>query len=212
MVKIAALVLAAGRSSRFAAAGGREATKLAASVAGKPLVRYAVEAALASSARPVIVVTGHAQESVKAALQDLSPRFVYNPAFASGLASSLRAGIAALPSDVAGAIVLLADMPAVTPGLIDRLVAAFAARPDAAAAMPVGDGRRGNPVLLSAALFPKVAKLEGDEGARRLLSSLPAEQVIEAPIDDLGVTLDVDTPDALRTAERALKFGRSGDH
>ncbi len=211
MVKIAALVLAAGRSSRFSAAGGREATKLAASIAGKPLVRYAVEAALASLARPVVVVTGHAQETVAAALHGLPLQFVHNPAFASGIASSLRAGVAALASDTSGAIVLLADMPAVTPALIDRLVGAFADRPDAAAAIPVGDGRRGNPVLLSAALFPAVAKLEGDEGARRLLASQPRERVIEVAIDDPGVTLDVDTPDALSAAERALNFERGVD-
>ena len=118
MVKIAALALAAGRSSRFAAAGGQGATKLAAPIAGKPLARYAAEAALASSARPVIVVTGHAQEAVATALQGLPLEFVHNPDFASGLASSLRTGLAALPPDVAGAIVLLADMPAVTPALL----------------------------------------------------------------------------------------------
>jgi molybdenum cofactor cytidylyltransferase len=211
MVKIAALVLAAGRSSRFAAAGGRETTKLAASIAGKPLVRFAAEAALASAAQPVVVVTGHAQEAVEAALRGLSLQFVHNPDFASGVASSLRVGIAALPYDTAGAIVLLADMPAVTPFLIDRLIVAFAARPGLAAAIPVGEGRRGNPVLVSAALFPSVANLEGDEGARRLLATLPSERLIEVPIDDLGATLDVDTPDALAAAEDALK-SRGADH
>lgn len=212
MVKIAALVLAAGRSSRFAAAGGREATKLVAPIAGKPLARYAVEAALASRASLVVVVTGHAREAVEAALRGLAFQSVHNPAFVTGLASSLRAGIAALPPDAAGAIVLLADMPAVTPVLIDRLIAAFAARPGAMAAMPVGAGRRGNPVLLSAALFPSVAKLGGDEGARRLLAGLPAELMIEVPTDDLGATLDVDTPDALSAAEGALKFEPGVNH
>ena len=212
MVKIAALVLAAGRSSRFAAAGGREATKLVAPVAGKPLARYAVEAALASKARPVVVVTGHAREAVEAALSGLAFQSVDNPAFISGLASSLRAGIAALPPEAAGAIVLLADMPAVTSALIDRLIAAFVARPDALAATPVGAGRRGNPVLLSAALFPSIAKLEGDEGARRLLAALPAERLTEVLVDDLGATLDVDTPDALAVAEGALQFEPGVDH
>jgi molybdenum cofactor cytidylyltransferase len=212
MVKIAALVLAAGRSSRFAAAGGREATKLIAPIAGKPLARYAVKAALTSTARPIVVVTGHAREAVEAALRGLAFQSVYNPSFASGVASSLRAGIAALPPDAAGAIVLLADMPAVTAALIDRLIAAFAARQDTLAAIPVGAGRRGNPVLLSADLFPSVAKLDGDEGARRLLATLPAERLIEVPIDDFGATLDVDTPDALSAAEDALKSGPAVDH
>jgi molybdenum cofactor cytidylyltransferase len=212
MVKIAALVLAAGRSSRFAAAGGREATKLVAPIAGKPLARYAVEAALGSAARPVVVVTGHAREAVEAALRGLTFQSVYNSDFVTGLASSLRVGIAALPSDMHGAVVLLADMPAVRSALIDRLIAAFAARPDALAALPVGAGRRGNPVLLSAALFPSIANLAGDEGARRLLATLPAGRLIEAPIDDIGATLDIDTPAALAAAEGALKFEPGVDH
>jgi len=211
MVKIAALVLAAGRSSRFAAAGGQGPTKLVAPIAGKPLARYAAEAALASAARPVVVVTGHAREAVETALLGLPLQFVHNPAFASGVASSLRVGLAALPPEADGAIVLLADMPAVTSRLIDRLLDAFASRPDAEAAIPVGEARRGNPVLLSAALFPSVAKLEGDEGARRLLAALPPERLIDVPIDDLGATLDVDTPDALGAAEGALKFKRGID-
>jgi molybdenum cofactor cytidylyltransferase len=131
---------------------------------------------------------------------------VHNPAFASGLASSLQAGLAATPSDVAGAIVLLADMPAVTTALIERLIAAFAARRDVAAAIPLGEGRRGNPVLLARAMFPAAAKLAGDEGARRLLAALPPGRLVEVPIDDLAATLDVDTPEALSAAERVLKI------
>lgn len=210
MVKIAAILLAAGRSARFAAAGGEEGTKLAALVAGKPLARYAAEAALAASARPVVVVTGHARDAVEAALRGLPLRFVHNPAFASGLASSLKAGLAALPADIEGAVVLLADMPAVAPALIDRLVAAYAAAPGALAAIPLAEGRRGNPVLLARALFPAMAALEGDEGARRLLAGLPSERVIEIAAADDGATLDVDTPDALAAAR--LKFGGGGDH
>ncbi|HLH48292.1 MAG TPA: nucleotidyltransferase family protein [Roseiarcus sp.] len=209
MVKIAAILLAAGRSARFAAAGGREATKLAALVAGKPLARYAAEAALASSARPVVVVTGHARDAVETALRGLPLRFVHNPAFASGLASSLKAGLAVLPADIDGVVVLLADMPAVAPALIDRLAAALAAAPEALAAIPVAENRRGNPVLLARAVFPAMAALEGDEGARRLLAGLPG-RVIEIPAGDDGATLDVDTPEALAAAR--LKFGDGGDH
>jgi molybdenum cofactor cytidylyltransferase len=206
MVKIAAVILAAGRSTRFAAAGGLETTKLTAALAGKPLARYAAEAALASSARPIVVVTGHAAADVEAALRGLALNIVYNTRFASGLASSLRAGLAALPEGVDGAIVLLGDMPAVTADLIERLIAKFAERPDALAAAPVQGGRRGNPILLAAALFPAVAQLDGDEGARRLLDALPAERLLEATMDGEGASLDVDTPEGLAAARRALKI------
>ena len=72
MIKVAAVVLAAGRSSRFHAAGGAEETKLVATLDGKPVVRHVVEAALTSRARPVIVVVGHARGAVEAALAGLS--------------------------------------------------------------------------------------------------------------------------------------------
>src|SRR5205814_5377025 len=88
--RIAAVVLAAGRSTRM---GGPN--KLVAEIGGKPLVRIAAEQALASRAQPVLVVTGHDRERIEAALSGLAVRFVYNPDFADGLGTSLRAGIAA---------------------------------------------------------------------------------------------------------------------
>jgi molybdenum cofactor cytidylyltransferase len=205
MADVAAIVLAAGASSRFRSAGGGDASKLVAQLRGKPLVRHAAEAALASRAHPVIVVTGHDRGAVEAALAGMDVRLVDNPAYAQGLASSLKAGIAAAPPEAAGALVLLGDMPAVTPALIDSLIAAFAARPGALAAAPVRAGRRGNPVLLSRALFSAIAALEGDEGARRLLSDAAPGQIIEVAAIDGGPLLDVDTPELLEEARRALE-------
>ncbi len=200
MSEIGAVVLAAGRSSRFRAEGGQEVSKLVARFGGKPLVRHAAEAALASRARPVVVVTGHAREAVEAALAGLPLLFAHNPDFASGLASSLKTGVAALPARVAGALVLLGDMPAIEAPLLDRLIAAFAARPLALAAAPVHAGRRGNPVLLSRALFAALSRLEGDEGARRLLREADPQRIVEVDVESGGVTLDIDTPGELAAA------------
>ena len=101
-----------------------------------------------------------------------------------------------MPPDVAGALVLLGDMPWIEPRLIDALIDAFLARKDALAAVPLREGRRGNPVLLGRGLFEAAMRLTGDEGARRLIGALsPGELVeVEAPT---GVTLDIDTPDDL---------------
>jgi len=205
MVEIAAILLAAGASSRFKAAGGGEASKLVAPLTGKPLVRHAAEAALASRARPIIVVTGHDRGAVEAALDGLSLSFAHNSAYAQGLASSLQTGVAALPASAGGALILLGDMPAVTPALIDRLISAFDERPDALAAAPTLDGRRGNPVLLSRALFPAIAALSGDEGARKLLDRAGPRQMIEMETAGAGSILDVDTPQALAEARRSLE-------
>jgi molybdenum cofactor cytidylyltransferase len=202
VTRVGAIVLAAGQSSRFRAAGGPDLTKLVAKLDGKPIVRRVVEAALATKARPVVVVTGYARESVEAAVVDLDVHLTFNPKFASGLASSLKAGLTATPSDVAGALVLLGDMPWTEAWLIDALIDAFLARKDALAAVPSRDGRRGNPVLLGRGLFEAAMRLTGDEGARRLIGALSASELVEVETPDTGVTFDIDTPEDLAAARR----------
>ncbi len=128
--------------------------------------------------------------------------FAHNAEFASGLASSLKAGVAALPSDIAGALVLLGDMPGVEAATLDRLIDAFADRPNALAAAPIRAGRRGNPVLLSRALFAALARIEGDEGARRVLGEADPLAIIEVEVESEGVTLDIDTPGELAAARK----------
>jgi molybdenum cofactor cytidylyltransferase len=206
MIKVAAILLVAGRSTRFAATSETTQTKLAASLAGKPLARYAAEAAVASSARPVIAVSGHARTDVEAALSGLPLQWVHNARFAEGLASSLQSGLAVAPDDVDGVLILLGDMPAVTPALIDRLIGAFAAKPDVLAVAPVHAGQRGNPILLARGLFAAVAKLDGDIGARRVIDALPSEQILEIPVGGAETRLDVDTRDALAAMAQAFKF------
>jgi molybdenum cofactor cytidylyltransferase len=189
---IAALVLAAGRSTRM---GGPN--KLLAEIGGKPLVRIAVEQALASTAKPVIVVTGHQRERVEQALAGLSVRIVHNPDFADGLGTSLKVGIGALPADVDGVIVCLGDMPQVDAALIDRLIGAFDPERGALAVMPTIEGKRGNPVLWSRRFFPDLMAIEGDVGARHLITRY-GEAVVEVPVTGKGALVDVDTPEALR--------------
>jgi len=195
MVEIAAVVLAAGRSTRFSG-GAAGVTKLVAQVDGAPLVRRVAEAAAGSGARPVVVVTGHARDAVLAALAGLDFREARNPDFASGIASSVKAGLAALPSSCDGALIFLADMPRVTAQLARELIDAFRADPDLDAVAPLVEGRRGNPVLLARGLFAEAMQLAGDEGARKLLMRANV-RVAEIAVGDKGAALDVDTPEAL---------------
>jgi molybdenum cofactor cytidylyltransferase len=199
--RIAAIVLAAGRSTRM---GGPN--KLLAEIGGKPLVRIAAEQALASRAAPVIVVTGHEHERIGAALAGLSVKLVHNPDFASGLGGSLKAGIAAVPADVDGAVVCLGDMPQVDAALIDQLIAAFDPEKGALAVVPVFDGRRGNPVLWSRRFFPELMTIEGDVGARHLISRYN-EAVVEVPVTGKAALVDVDTPEALRGVKAEIEGG-----
>jgi len=199
MAEIAAIILAAGRSSRFDA--GAQDTKLIAPLFGKPLVRYVAEAALASRARPILVVTGHAAGKVEAALAGLDLFLIANPHYQTGLSSSLKAGIAALPKTAAGAVILLADMPRISAELIDRLIGIFEASIEAPRAVtPVRAGSRGNPVLIGRTLFDAVAHLEGDRGARRLVEA-ERKGVLECSVEDDAIEIDIDTRDALSRLE-----------
>jgi molybdenum cofactor cytidylyltransferase len=191
---VAAIVLAAGRSTRM---GGPN--KLLAEIDGKKLVRIATEQALASKATGVIVVTGHQADLVEQALAGLNVKFVRNPDFAGGLASSVKAGIGAVPDNADGAIVCLGDMPLISAKLIDRLIDTFAPDRGHLIVVPVSEGRRGNPVLWSRRFFKELMTLDGDVGARHLIAK-HAEAVAEVPVDGQSAFLDIDTPQALEAA------------
>jgi len=193
---VAAIILAAGRSTRM---GGPN--KLLAELGDKPLVRIVTEQALASKAQGVIVVTGHQAEQVEKALHGLDVKFVRNPDFAEGLASSVKAGIAAVASDADGAVICLGDMPLISAHLIDRLIEAFAPDRGNLIAVPVSDNRRGNPVLWSRRFFNELMTLDGDIGARHLIARHSAA-VAEVPVEGFGAFLDIDTPQALEAARR----------
>lgn len=188
--KIAALVLAAGQGRRM---GGPN--KLLSTVDGRPLVRIAAEAACTSKAVSVTVVTGHRREDVALALRGLDLAFVHNPDYEDGLSTSLRAGLQSLPAAIDGAIVLLADMPAIDAATVDRLIAAFNPDQGALLVVPTYAGKRGNPVLWSSRYFPALMAVQGDTGGRHLIGENP-EAVIEVEIGET-VALDIDTPEAL---------------
>jgi molybdenum cofactor cytidylyltransferase len=196
--KVHAVVLAAGRSSRM---GGPN--KLMAHFSGKPLIRQTVERVLASTVSGVEVVTGHQAARIREALEGLDIGIVHNPDFTSGLSASLKAGVAALPEDAAGALIMLGDMPGVLVADLDRLIAAFQKSHGQAIVRATHDGKRGNPVLLPRALFGAVAQLEGDAGARHLVEAglMP---VVDVEIGE-GAAVDVDTRDALESAGGVLQ-------
>ena len=194
--KIGGVVLAAGRSTRMGS------NKLLADFRGKPLVRHAVEAMLASAARPVIVVTGHQESEVRAALGGLEVTFTANPDYAQGLSTSLKAGLAALPGDAGGAIIALGDMPLVKPAIIDRLIAAYSPAESRTIIVPVHDGERGNPVLWGSRHFPEMMTLSGDRGGRLLMERF-AEEVVEIAAHSDAVLADIDTPEAMEKVRSA---------
>ena len=196
MPQVAAVILAAGRSSRFIEKNGGGASKLLAGIAGEAMIVRVVKAAIASQARPVVVVVGHQQAEVRAALAGLDVTFVENPHYAEGLSTSLKAGLTALPKEIDGALVQLGDMPSVPAATLDILIAAFNPLEGRAIVVPTAGGKRGNPVLWGRAFFDEMGKLQGDVGARHLIGTYP-EAVAEVAMQDDGVLLDIDEPAAL---------------
>ncbi len=185
---VRALVLAAGRSTRFG-----PANKLLAPFEGRTMVGQVVENCRAAGLEPLLV-TGHEAAAIGAALPGVEA--VHNPDYAEGMASSLRAGIAALPKNLGAALVVLGDMPCVKPSTLGALVAAAWRAPAARAVVPAYAGRRGNPVLLRRALFASLLHLHGDVGARKLLEAA-GDAVLVLEVDDPGILADFDTPQAL---------------
>ena len=189
--RIAALVLAAGQSRRMG-----PANKLLAEVDGAAMLGRALEAARASQAASLLVVTGHERERIEAAVD--APT-VHNPDYAEGLSTSLRAGIAALPEDIDGAVVLLGDMPFVSAAHIDQLIAAFNPLEGRSICVPTFNGKRGNPVLWGRELFAEMGSVSGDVGAKHLIGA-NGDLLVEVPMPDEGVLHDVDTPASLAKA------------
>jgi molybdenum cofactor cytidylyltransferase len=204
---VAGVLLAAGTSSRFG-----EANKLLASVDGEPMVRRAGRTLAAAQVSPLLAVLGHEAERVREVLDGLGFAVTINPEYASGQATSVRAGIRALADldtvdstdgrsvdgtgeAVDAAVFVLGDMPYVDRSSIEALIRAYRAGLGTALAAAC-DGRRGNPVLFDASYFDSLTAVDGDVGGRELLLNGDDSALVET--GDPGVLRDVDTPGDLR--------------
>jgi molybdenum cofactor cytidylyltransferase len=189
--QIAAVVLAAGQSRRMGTLN-----KLLSEIGGVPMVRHAVQAALASQAEDVIVVTGYQANELENVLEGLAVKTVHNPDYASGLSASLHRGLGVVSEDADGAVVVLGDMPAISAEIIDRLIAAFNPTEGREICIPTWNGKRGNPVLIARRFFPEIQEIAGDVGAKVVIGEYP-ESIVEVAMDNEGVLTDIDTPEAL---------------
>ncbi|GLW52414.1 nucleotidyltransferase family protein [Kitasatospora phosalacinea] len=188
-LRVPALVLAAGGGSRL---GGRPKALLR--YRGRTLLEHALAVAAEGGCAGAVAVLGAAAAEVRAGVRDGVDtgdcRLVDNPDWRTGMASSLRAGLAALPPGASAVLVLLVDTPGVTAEAVRRLLAAHAGRTDLASCAYAG--RRAHPVLIGAAHFPfLLATASGDAGARALLASRPVTLV---DCTDAAVPDDLDTP------------------
>ncbi len=185
---LAILLLAAGRSSRM---GDRD--KLLEEVDGQPLLRIMAERALITGAPVNVVLAPDRPERLKA-LGGLSLTLTEASDAHLGMAHSLRAGIKALPKAATAAMVLPADMPEITTEDFLTLCRTQAETPDAILRATSETGKPGHPVVFPAALFPDLAMLSGDQGARSILKA-HAGAVTHVPLPANHALTDLDTPD-----------------
>jgi molybdenum cofactor cytidylyltransferase len=181
-------VLAAGTSTRFGS------TKQLHQIEGRTLVQHAIDALVAGGVGEVIVVTGHDAEPVEAKIV-LPPagRFVRNPDFRSGQASSLAAALHEVAPDSEGAVILMGDQPGVSAADVIALIAGFSQSRSKIVRASYSDGP--GPALLSREIYAEAGHLHGDVGARVLIASHP-DWVHEVKID-APVPRDIDTPQDL---------------
>jgi len=188
--RVAGVVLAAGAGSRL----GQPKALLR--LGDELLLDRAVRTLRDAGCAPLVVVLGARAEDAASAVDGTGIEVVTNPDWATGMGSSLRAGLASLPGRADAAVVSLVDQPGVTAATVERLVAAW--RADGRAAVATYGGSQRNPVLLPAATWAQVAvSAVGDRGARAWLRAHPG-QVSEVACDDVGSADDIDTPADLR--------------
>ena len=182
---VALLLLAAGASTRM----GRPKQLLP--YHGRTLLRHAAETAIASGCAPIVLVTGALHEALVAEVSGLPIRAIHNPEWETGMASSIRAGLAALnESPPAAVLIMLTDQPLVTPGLLQELITRQQQTQAPVVAATYGD-TLGVPAVFAAAMLPELLQLQGQQGAGRLIGSYGAA-VERVPFPE-GL-LDVDTP------------------
>jgi molybdenum cofactor cytidylyltransferase len=191
---IAGLLLASGAARRFGS------NKLIASLGERPVVRWAADA-LAGEVDELFVVVADEGAPIRDALAGLAATFVVNRASHTGLSSSIRAGIAALPSGAEAVVIALGDQPLLERGVVARVITRWREGGASAVAASYTDGRA-HPVVLGAEHFPALRRLEGDRGARVLLGGL-GDELATVAVDDTQ-PIDVDTPDALARVSAQL--------
>jgi molybdenum cofactor cytidylyltransferase len=187
-----AVVLAAGQSRRYGS------SKLLDELHGTPLLRHALAAAQEACPGNVVLVTGHASESITASAAGLADQVVLNAEHRSGIGSSIAKGVSHLFGEAAAVIIILADQPLITAAHIGEIVQKWGSDPDAIVATRFS-GTEGPPVLFGQRYFGQLSKLAGDAGAKHVLQSHPsAVRTVEFE----PAAIDIDKPSDLEALLR----------
>jgi len=197
--RIGAVILAAGKSTRM----GEPKPLLV--LDGKTLLEHALENVRAAKVSDLVLVLGYAAHTIQQQAAIKGTKVVVNEAYQDGMASSLRAGLCALDTKTDAVFVILADQPFVRSETLDLLIERYQ-QSGAQIVIPMYRGFRGNPVLLDRSVFAEVMALSGDIGCRAIFGA-HLEGIVKAPVDDIGILLDIDSKEDFARMQR---FGHSG--
>ena len=202
--RVGALVLAAGSSSRM----GKPKQLLP--LAGTTVLERTLQNLHDAQVDEIVLVLGSSAEIIKQQLSPSSTRnlkILVNPDYSQGMASSLRAGLSAIASDMDATLIILADQPFIQPETLKRIIDRYR-HSDAQIVIPAYKGFRGNPVLLDRSVFEEVTALKGDIGCRAIFGD-HADGIVKVEVDDIGVLLDIDNQEDY---ERLRDFTNRGPH
>jgi molybdenum cofactor cytidylyltransferase len=198
---ICAIVPAAGLSNRMGT------QKLLLPFGGKTVITHIVEQILASSVDRVFVVVGHQKELVSRKLSSLPVRIVHNPDYKTGMLSSIRCGLSALPEQCQSILVALGDQPSITTTLINQMIRFFA-ETKKSILVPLYNNKRGHPILFSISYRQEILSSFDNIGLRGLLQVHDGD-VFEMPVEDPSVLSDMDYPEDFR--RELEKFDKTND-
>jgi len=194
---ISAIVLAAGMSSRMGE------PKALLPLGGEPMLARVLSTVRRSRAGETVVVLGFGADRVRKGVDLDTTTTVINPDFARGMSSSIRAALCAARPDAGGFLIVLGDQPFVSSATLDALIERHEAS-GAKILVPTVQGVRGNPVLVDRSLSGEMERIVGDIGCRAMFGR-HGDDLVEVPVDDPGILVDIDTPEEYRRAAEALE-------
>ncbi len=187
---VAAIVLAAGSSRRMGS------PKQLLGLKGKTLLEHTLANVREAEVEEVVLVLGASADEIRSRVASDDLKIVVNAGHEQGMGTSLRTGLAALGHEIEAALVVLADQPFVRPSTM-RAIVESRQRTGAQITIPLYNGFRGNPVLLDRSVFPELMGLSGDLGCRAIFGT-HVEGIHKLPVNDLGVLIDIDSPEDLQ--------------
>ena len=182
---ISAILLAAGESKRMV-----DENKLVKKYKNIPLIKHAVSNVINSSIDELIIVLGYQKEAIEKIIEENKKiKFIANPNFESGIASSIKKGLDSLSKETEAFFICLGDMPNVNKEIYNQLINASFSNKDKEIFVPYYQERQANPILFSKKMKDEIQKIEGDFGAKKIIAD-NEKKVFKLSIQDKGVITD----------------------